>query len=155
MSTVFDHGFSVAAPIDEVWAAIADLERVAPCVPNTRVTGTVGPREVRVEINVSAGPLDVTSVGTITIAERDDAARREVLRVSAAYANGDSLAEATVTIVLSETGEGTAGAVHSTVDVSGVAGLVGDGTLDSIAADTIGEFADNLGALLRPAGSAA
>jgi len=29
----FDHSFSVAAPIDAVWAAMTDVERVAPCVP--------------------------------------------------------------------------------------------------------------------------
>ncbi len=155
MSAEFDHGFSVAAPIDEVWAAVTDLERVAPCIPNARVTATVGPRAVRVEINVSAGPLDVTSEGTITVSERDDAGHREVLSVSTAYANGDRLAEATITIVLTEAGAGTDAAVHSAVDVSGVAALVGEGTLDSIAADTIREFADCLGALLRSASSPA
>ncbi|HUR83757.1 MAG TPA: SRPBCC domain-containing protein [Solirubrobacteraceae bacterium] len=151
----FDHEFSVAAPIDDVWAAITDIQRVAPCVPDAQVTGPAGDDGVRVEISVSAGPLDVTSEGTITVTERDDAAHREVLTVVAAYANGDALADATVTIVLSEAGEGTAAAVHSTVEVSGVAGLVGQGTLDSIAADTIREFAENLAALLRPATSPA
>ncbi len=151
----FEHEFSVAAPIDDVWAAITDIERVAPCIPDARVTGPAGDDGVRVEISVSAGPLDVTSEATITVTGRDDAAHREVLTVAATYADGDALADATVTIVLREAGAGTAAAVHSSVEVSGIAGLVGEGRLDSIAADTIGQFAENLAALLRPATSPA
>ena len=33
----FENDFDVEAPIDEVWAAILDVERVAPCVPGAQV----------------------------------------------------------------------------------------------------------------------
>ena len=32
-----ESSFSVRAPIDEVWAALLDVERVAPCVPGAHV----------------------------------------------------------------------------------------------------------------------
>ncbi len=31
--------FEVAAPIDQVWEALLDVERVAPCLPGAAVTG--------------------------------------------------------------------------------------------------------------------
>ena len=31
--------FEVQAPLEEVWAALNDLERVAPCLPGAAITG--------------------------------------------------------------------------------------------------------------------
>jgi hypothetical protein len=33
-----EQSFEVAAPIDQVWAALNDLERVAPCLPGAAIT---------------------------------------------------------------------------------------------------------------------
>ena len=33
-----EQSFEVAAPIDEVWAALIDVERVAPCLPGAQIT---------------------------------------------------------------------------------------------------------------------
>jgi carbon monoxide dehydrogenase subunit G len=147
----FDHGFSVSAPADTVWTTITDIERVAPCVPNTRVTGRAAPDGFDIEITAAVGPFEVTAAGTITLAERDDAARREVLKIVAADADGDTLADATVTIVLTGDGATTAGAVHTEVELGGIATLVAQDTLDQVAGDTLRTFAANLEALVRPA----
>ena len=147
----FDHAFSVAAPIDAVWTTITDIERAAPCVPNTRVTASAGPDSYNVEITAAVGPFEITSEGTITLAERDDAARREVLKVIAADADGDQLAEATVTIVLTEGAETTDAAVHSSVELDGIGAFVGEETLDQVAGNTLQAFAANLERLLREA----
>jgi uncharacterized protein len=147
----FDHGFSVAAPADTVWEMITDIERVAPCVPNTRVMGRASPDGFNVEITAAVGPFEVTAAGTITLAARDDAAHREVLTIVAADADGDTLADATVTIVLTADGATTAGAVRTEVELGGIATLVAQDTLDQVAGDTLRTFAANLEALLRPA----
>jgi len=144
----FDHAFSVAAPIDAVWATIADVERAAPCLPNTRVTGRAGPDSVNVEVTAAVGPIELTAAGTITLVERDDAARRAVLKVVANDPDGDMLADATVAIVLSEDGDATTGAVHSSVEVGGLATLVGEQTIDQAAASALRTFAKNVEALL-------
>jgi carbon monoxide dehydrogenase subunit G len=145
----FDHSFSVAAPLDEVWATIADVERVAPCVPNTRVTGRAGDNSYDVEITAAIGPIELTAQGTITLVARDDAAHREVLSVKAHDPDGDMLADATVTIVLTQADSGTDAAVHSSVEVGGLATLVGEATLGEVAGKTLKTFAANLEALIR------
>jgi carbon monoxide dehydrogenase subunit G len=148
----FHHGFSVAAPAGTVWTTITDIERVAPCVPNTRVTGRAGAAGFDIEITATVGPFEVTAAGTITLAERDDGAHREVLTIIARDADGDTLADATVTIVLTGDSDGAAtdGAVHTDVELGGIATLVAQDTLDQVAGDTLRTFAANLEALVRP-----
>ena len=34
-----EQSFEVQAPIDVVWEALIDLERVAPCLPGAKITG--------------------------------------------------------------------------------------------------------------------
>lgn len=151
----FDHAFSVAAPIDAVWTTITDIERVAPCVPNTRVTGPAGDDGFNVEITVAVGFFEVTAEGTITLVERDDAAHREVLKVVAHDPDGDPFADATLTIVLTQDGATSDGAVHSSIEVGGLATIVAEETLGEVAANTLKTFAANLEALLHEAPEAA
>ncbi len=145
----FDHAFCVSAPTDAVWTTITDIERVAPCIPKTRVTGRAGRNSYDVEIMAAVGPFEITSQANITLVERDDGARREVLRIVANDADGDKLAEAKVTIVLMEEGSATHGAVHSHVEVDAIATLVSEQTLDAVAGDTLRTFAANLEALVQ------
>ena len=37
-----DHEFTVPAPVDEVWQAVLDPERVAPCMPGATLTSVEG-----------------------------------------------------------------------------------------------------------------
>jgi len=145
----FEHAFSVAAPIDAVWAAMTDIERLAPCVPDTRVIGRAGADSYDVEVTVAVGVLATTSQGTITLAERDDDAYREVLKVVAKDSGGDTMADATLTIVLTQTADQTDAAVHSSVEIGGIATLIKDDTIGEAAAQTIRTFATNLETLLR------
>ncbi len=84
------------------------------------------------------------------LAERDDTGHREVLMVLAADSDGDTPADATITIVLTQATDRTDASMHSCVEVSGVAALIADDTLAGFAADTITTFAANLEALLAP-----
>lgn len=149
----FDHEFAVAAPLDEVWATITDIERVAPCVPNTRVTGPTGPDSFNVQITAAFGMFEITATGMITLVERDDAAHRAVLKVVAHDPDDEPLATALVTIVLTADGAATHGAVHSSVEVGGIGTLVAEETLNEVAGKALKAFAANLEALLRPSSS--
>ena len=138
----------MAAPIGAVWATITDVERVAPCVPKARLTGRAGRDGYNVEITAAIGPFEITAQGTITLAERDDDARREVLEVVAGDADGHPLADVRLTITLTEDGPTTRGVVHSSVEVGGIATLVSDEALDQVAGEALRRFAANLEALV-------
>lgn len=144
----FDHSLSVAAPIDAAWAAMTDIERIVPCVPNARVTGRAGADGYDVEVTFAVGPLETTAECRITLAERDDATLHELLTVLVTDSGGDMPADATITVVLTQATDRTDAAMHSCVEVSGVAALIGADTLAGFAADPIATFAANLEALL-------
>jgi len=147
----FDHSFSVAAPIDVVWAAMTDIGRIAPCVPNARVTGRAGADSYDVEVTFAVGPLETTAERTVTLTERDDAGHHEVLTVVNKDSDVDTPADATITIVLTQAADRTDAAMRSIVEVSGVAALIGEDALADFAVDTVATFAVNLETLLAQA----
>ena len=71
----FENAFVVQAPIDEVHAALLDVERVAPCMPGAEVLEKTGDDAYKVAIKVKVGPMSMTYKGDVQIVERDDAAR--------------------------------------------------------------------------------
>ncbi len=145
----FDHAFSVAAPVDAVWPVMGDVERVAPCVPGARVVGRTGPATHAIEVTADFGPFEITAQGTITLEQRDDAAHRETLTIRVSDPDGQKLAEATVTIALTASAAGTDGMIHTSVELAGLATIVGEETIRSAAATKLATFAANLEALLR------
>jgi carbon monoxide dehydrogenase subunit G len=144
----FDNVFSVTAPIDEVWAAILDVERVAPRVPGARVIEQTGDNAYKVAIKVRLGPLSMTYTGNVKVVEQDDDAHRAVMRANATEARGQGVAEATVELRLTADGEQTRGAIHSDVAISGKAAAMGQGVIGDVSARIIDTFAENLAAML-------
>ena len=102
----FDNEFSVAKPIDEVWATMLDLERVVPCVPDAKVLETTSDTSVTAEIKIRLGSMSMNYSGPAEIVESDDAAHRALLKARAKEAGGQGNAEASVEIQLAEAGEG-------------------------------------------------
>ena len=145
----FDHAFSVAAPIDEVWEALGDAERVVSCIPNARLVGGSAASGFDVEIEADVGLVTLRSEARVSISERDDAARREVLTIFAREADGDQLADATATFVVSEAGGRSLAAVHTSVEVGGIGRLVSEDKIDEVANRTFTRFGANLEALLH------
>jgi carbon monoxide dehydrogenase subunit G len=149
----FDNTFSVTAPIDEVWAAILDVERVAPRVPGARVIEQTGDNAYKVAIKVRLGPLSMTYTGKVQVVEQDDDAHRAVMRANATEARGQGVAEATVELRLTADGEQTRGAIHSDVAISGKAAAMGQGVIGDVSARIIDTFAENLAAMLAGEGA--
>jgi carbon monoxide dehydrogenase subunit G len=148
----FDNHFSVTAPIDEVWSAILDVERVAPRVPGARVIEQTGDNAYKVAIKVRLGPLSMTYTGNVTVVEQDDDAHRAVMRANAKEARGQGVAEATVELRLTADGDQTRGAIHSDVAISGKAAAMGQGVIGDVSARIIDTFAQNLAAMLAGEG---
>ena len=65
-----EQSFEVHAPIDVVWIALNDLERVAPCLPGAAITGHDDDGTYHGEFKVKLGPTTAAYRGTIKIAER-------------------------------------------------------------------------------------
>jgi carbon-monoxide dehydrogenase small subunit len=70
--------FDVPHPLDEVWRFMGDLPAVASCLPGTTIESQEGDK-VKGRIAIKFGPMSAAFAGAARL-ERDDAAKRAVLR---------------------------------------------------------------------------
>ena len=151
----FENQFDVDAPLEEVWDALLDVERVAPTVPGAQVLEQTGEDAYKVAIKVKVGPMSMTYRGEVEIVERDEAAHRAVMKARAKESRGQGTANADVTMVLSGENGGTAATVTTDVELSGKVATMGQGVLQDVSGKLVQTFAQNLAAMLEGAYAAA
>jgi carbon monoxide dehydrogenase subunit G len=135
-----DHSFT---PTDRSWDAILDLDRIIPCVEGGRVLERESDERAKAEIKVKMGAMSMTFRGTVEVAERDDAARRAVLRVNSKDTNGTGYANADVTFTVSD----GAGSIHTAARITGKAASMGEGVVATVLDALINDFTHKLAAL--------
>jgi carbon monoxide dehydrogenase subunit G len=97
-----EHSFEVAAPLDRVWEALIDVERVAPCLPGAEITEAGEDGSYRGTFSVRLGPTTAAYRGELAMEEVDDAAHRAVMRASGQDKRGQGSAKATIVSTMRE-----------------------------------------------------
>ena len=153
---LIENEFTVATPIDELWAFLLDVERIAPCMPGAELTETVDDSTWKGKVNMKFGPVAMSFAGTVEMAERDDAAHRAILRAKGMEQRGKGAANATVTSWLEPADAGRT-TVKMTADItlSGAAAQMSRGLLPQISKQLTQQFADCLEATLGATGAPA
>jgi uncharacterized protein len=100
-----EQSFEVQAPLDVVWAALIDLERVAPCLPGASITGHDDDGTYHGTFSVKLGPTTAAYNGTIKIENIDEANHTATLRANGTDKRGQGGAHATIVNSVRE-GEG-------------------------------------------------
>ena len=135
-----DHSFSTGKPTDYNWEAILDLDRLIPCVQGGTVVERTSPTAAKAEIKVKMGAMSMTFKGTVEVAEKDDAARRAVLRVKSKDTGGSGYANADVRFTLDNGG----GAINTKATINGKAASMGEGVVQSVLDALIKDFTTKL-----------
>ena len=151
----FENSFDVHAPIQDVWNALLDVERVAPCMPGAEVLEHAGDDSYKVGIKVKVGPISMLYRGQVEIVERDEPARQATLHARAKEARGQGTAEARIHMSLVEQPEGTHTTMETEMNLSGRAAAMGRGVISDVAERLVEEFAGNLARMLEPQPAAA
>ncbi|ANN19331.1 carbon monoxide dehydrogenase [Amycolatopsis orientalis] len=138
-----DHEFTVLAPADEVWRAVVDPERVAPCMPGATVTGVEGDT-FKGTVKVKLGPISLLYKGSGEFVEKDADAKRVVIKASGKDARGAGTASATVTLTLTEKDGVTHGAVATDLSVTGKPAQFGRGMISEVGGKILDSFAECL-----------
>jgi uncharacterized protein len=134
-----EHHLSVPAPIDVVWPALLDPERVAPCVPGATLTGVDGDSFTGT-VKVKVGPITLLYKGTGTFTEHDEQARRAVLKAAAKDTRGNGTLNATVTLTLTDEADHTTGIVATDLSVTGKPAQFGRGMIADVGGKIIEQF---------------
>src|SRR6478672_10623660 len=151
----FENTFEVDAPIDEVYATLLDVERVAPCVPGAEVIEKSGDDAYTIAIKVRVGPISMTYRGNVEIVERDDANHHAVMHARARETRGQGTADARVALSLVQDGPTTKGTMAADVQLAGRAAAMGRGVIQDVSAKIVSTFSSNLEAMLRGQGAEA
>jgi uncharacterized protein len=91
-----EQSFAVNAPIDVVWRALNDLERVAPCLPGASITGHDDDGTYHGEFKVKLGPTTAAYRGTIRITDSDESTHTATLSAKGTDKRGQGGANATI-----------------------------------------------------------
>ena len=133
----------VPASVEEAWAVMLDIERVAPCLPGASIEASEGD-EYKGTMKLKLGPITSSFAGTIKIEETDESAHRAVLTARARDSRGQGTAAATITSTMEPAGEGTRVTVETDLRVTGPAASFGRGVMQDVSARMMGQFAECL-----------
>ena len=114
-----EQSFEVQAPLEQVWSALLDLERVAPCLPGAAITGHDEDGTYHGTFSVKLGPMTAAYNGTIKIEEVDEAAHRATLKAKGTDKRGQGGANATIVNTLTEHDGGTTVAAVTDFTITG------------------------------------
>jgi carbon monoxide dehydrogenase subunit G len=148
--------FDVAAPVDEVWAYMLDVEKIAPCMPGAELTEVVDDKNWKGKVTVKVGPVSMAFLGTVTMQERDEAAKRVVLKADGRDSRGKGAANALVTAKMEPAGDGTKVSIDTDLTITGAAAQYArGGMIQDISGRLTKEFANCLQTNMQAAGAAA
>lgn len=128
----------VQAPIDAVWDALNDLERIAPCLSGAVITGH-DDGTYHGEFTLRVGPFSAVHRGTLEIVHADEATRVTRLVVQGSNGTGSG---ATIVNTLTDFGGATRVDAVAEVTIAGaLAGFVGPTVIHDITARLLRDFA--------------
>ncbi len=140
-----EQSFEIAAPLDEVFDALIDLERVAPCLPGAAITGRDDEGAYRGTIVIKLGPTTAPYNGTITIDAIDREAYTATLNARGTDKRGQGGATAIIVNRLSDVDGRTRVDAETDMNITGRLARFGrPGMVQDISNRMLKEFASCL-----------
>ena len=137
-----EQSFSVAAPVEQVWEALIDVQRIAPCLPGAEITGRDESGAYAGTFTVRLGPTTASYRGSLRMETLD--AERHVATMSARGSDkrGQGGASATIVSTLSEEGGDTRVNVDTDFTITGRLARFGrGGMIEDISKRLMRDFA--------------
>lgn len=110
--------FQVQAPIQQVWEALIDVERVAPCLPGAEITEAADGK-FKGSFTVKLGPTTAAYRGEMEMESVDEASHTVTMRASGQDKRGQGGAKAVIVSEMREEGSGTAVDVVTDFTITG------------------------------------
>jgi carbon monoxide dehydrogenase subunit G len=140
-----EHSFEVRAPLERVWEALVDVERVAPCLPGAEITEAGDDGSYRGNFTVKLGPTTASYRGELAMEEVDEQAHRAVMRANGSDKRGQGSAKATIVNVMRQEGELTKVEVETDFTITGRLARFGrGGMIQDVSNRLLRDFSDCL-----------
>ncbi len=146
-----NHEFTVNVPVEEAWAILTDLERIAPCLPGAQLTEVEGDT-YRGQVKIKVGPILAQFKGQASFMSRDDVAHKASLKGEGRDTTGKGNASAIITAELTSVNpSSTKCTVHTDLSISGKVAQFGRGALADVSDKLLAQFSENLNQLISAA----
>jgi len=143
------NSFEVNRSIDHTWDVLTDLERIAPCMPGAQLQEVEG-EEYRGIIKIKVGPITAQYKGAANFVSKNDEDHVAILNAKGRDTRGAGNAEAVITATLVAVSDSaTMVNVETDLKVTGKVAQFGRGVMAEVSAKLMGQFADNLAAMLE------
>ncbi len=138
-----EQSFEVAAPLEVVWAALIDVERVAPCLPGAAVTGRNDDGSYDGTFKVKIGPTSASYAGKLKMEQVDESVHTATMDAQGTDKRGQGGAKATIVSSLADAGNGaTRVDVSTDYHITGRLARFGrGGMIEDISNRLLGDFA--------------
>jgi len=149
-----EHTFSVPTGVDEAFAVLRDIERIARCLPGATIDSVDGD-EFTGTVKVKVGPIQVSYKGEARFINIDEGAHTATLQANGSQLRGAGTARATVRAALTPGDDGTEVRVVTDLAITGKPAQFGRGVIqdvsDKLLATFVGYLSDKLAASGQPA----
>ena len=140
-----ENEFTVAAPLDQTWSTLLDIERVASCLPGAKLESESSDGTYRGEMTVKLGPMTLSYKGTARLAEVEEDEHIAVLEARARETRGSGMATATIRNQLTTGDEGTTVVkVETDLNITGRPAQFGRGIMEDVSSRMLDDFARRL-----------
>ena len=135
-------GFSVAAPPDQVFAFLVDVNKVVKCVPGAELTEEVDSSTFKGKLTVKAGAVTIKYQGTAKIVDTEESEDRAVVTVKAngREIGGAGQVYATVTMTVAAAGGSTEVTIDTDVTIAGKLAQFGRNIVEDMAKAMVGDM---------------
>jgi uncharacterized protein len=150
-----EQSFEVEAPLEQVWEALVDVERVAPCLPGAAVTGRNEDGTYNGTFTIKIGPTTAAYTGKLEMQNVDEGAHVATMHAQGSDRRGQGGATATIVSSLSPGSGSTRVEVVTDYHITGRLARFGrGGMIEDISERLLREFAGRLQSSLAGGGGA-
>lgn len=150
MGQKIEKTFSVAEPLDKVWAFLSDPTMVAPCVPGAHITEKVDDKNYKGAISVKVGPSVTDYQGEVQILRLDSENHEIEILGKGQDVRGRGSASMKMTGKLRALPDGGTEVVSvSEINVVGILAQMGGRVIAEVSNIMFGEFMKNFQARLQ------
>jgi carbon monoxide dehydrogenase subunit G len=140
-----EHSFEVEAPIDTVWTALTDVERVSPCLPGAEINERQDDGSYKGTFTVKLGPTTASYRGTLRMEDLDEASHTATMRGDGTDKRGQGGVKATVVSRMREEGGVTKVDVDTDLNITGRLARFGrGGMVQDVSTKLLDRFAECL-----------
>jgi uncharacterized protein len=155
-----EQSFTVAAPVEQVWDMLVDVERVAPCLPGAEITGQTPEGAYEGTFTVKLGPATASYRGSLKMDSLDEASRTATMHANGTDKRGQGGAHAVIVSTMRQEGDETVVDVATDFNITGRLARFGrGGMIEDISKRMMRDFSQCLQATLAaeqaPAAAAA